>query len=193
MAVTNPNKYVTVRRLNRFRQKLVETGMDASGKADKLPMTGQGAATEDNLMAIDANGNIKDAGKSVSDFAAASHNHDSSYAAKSHNHDSSYAAKSHDHDSSYYKKSQTYTKTEVDNAIKEALINPISDSSITVASTFKKRDLVSVDGTMYLCDAQSTDQLPKRKVVVSGGRIVLSGGRVVITDGGTLSQDWHAI
>lgn len=78
-------------------------------------------------------------------------------------------------------------------AIQEALINPISDSSITVASTFKKRDLVSVDGTMYLCDAQSTDQLPKRKVVVSGGRIVLSGGRVVITDGGTLSQDWHAI
>ena len=182
MAIKNPTKYVTVRRLNRFRQKLVETGMDASGKADKLPMTGQGAATEDNLMAIDADGNIKDAGKSVSDFAAASHNHDSSY-----------AAKSHDHDSSYYQKSQTYTKTEVDNAIKEALINPISDSSITVASTFKKRDLVSVDGTMYLCDAQSTDQLPKRKVVVSGGRIVLSGGRVVITDGGTLSQDWHAI
>jgi hypothetical protein len=104
-----------------------------------------------------------------------------------------YPAAAHNHDDRYYQKSQTYTKSEVDDAIQEALINPISDSSITVASTFKKRDLVSVDGTMYLCDAQSTNQLPKRKAVVSGGSIVLSGGRVVITDGGTLSPDWHAI
>ena len=145
MAVTNPTKYVTVRRLNRFRQKI---------KAE-IPST----------MAWDSI-----TGKP-----------------------STYPAAAHDHDSSYYQKSQTYTKSEVDDAIQEALINPISDSSISVSSTFKKRDLVSVDGTMYLCDAQSTDQLPKRKAVVSGGSIVLSGGRVVITDGGTLSPDWHAI
>lgn len=33
-----------------------------SEKADKLPMTGEGAAIEDNLTSIDSNGNIKDAG-----------------------------------------------------------------------------------------------------------------------------------
>ena len=71
MALQNPTRYVTVRRLARFRQKLQEEGLDASGKADKLPMTGAGAATEDNLMAIDENGNIKDSGKGLDDLATA--------------------------------------------------------------------------------------------------------------------------
>lgn len=39
-----------------------------SGKADKLPMTGEGAAHENNFMAIDANGNIKDSGKNENSF-----------------------------------------------------------------------------------------------------------------------------
>ncbi len=68
---------------------------DISKKVDKLTMTGSGAATENDFMAIDANGNAKDSGKKASDFAAASHNHDSLY----------------------YGKSQTYSKTEVDSAI----------------------------------------------------------------------------
>lgn len=37
-------------------------------KTDKLPMTGAGAATENNFMAIDANGNIKDSGKNENSF-----------------------------------------------------------------------------------------------------------------------------
>ncbi len=44
--------------------------VNMSAKADKLPMTGAGAATENNLMAIDASGNIKDSGKKANDFQA---------------------------------------------------------------------------------------------------------------------------
>ena len=40
----------------------------ADGKVDKLKMTGTGAATEDDLMAIDENGNAKDSGKKLSDL-----------------------------------------------------------------------------------------------------------------------------
>ena len=40
----------------------------AAGKVDKLKMTGTGAATEDDLMAIDENGNAKDSGKKLSDL-----------------------------------------------------------------------------------------------------------------------------
>ena len=40
----------------------------ADGKVDKLKMTGQGAATEDDLMAIDEHGNAKDSGKKLSDL-----------------------------------------------------------------------------------------------------------------------------
>jgi len=51
--------------------KIVEDGgavTDISGKADKLPMSGQGAATENNFMAIDSSGNIKDSGHKHSDY-----------------------------------------------------------------------------------------------------------------------------
>lgn len=44
-------------------------------KADKLSMSGAGAATENDFMAIDANGNIKDSGHKHSDYAAANHTH----------------------------------------------------------------------------------------------------------------------
>ena len=40
----------------------------AGTKTDKLKMTGAGAATENNFMAIDANGNIKDSGKNENSF-----------------------------------------------------------------------------------------------------------------------------
>ena len=40
----------------------------ANGKVDKLTMTGTGSATEDDLMAIDENGNAKDSGKKLSDL-----------------------------------------------------------------------------------------------------------------------------
>lgn len=66
MAITNPTKYVTVRRLERFKTKLQESGMDASGKADKVS-----GATNNNLAALDSNGNLKDSGYSPSDFAPA--------------------------------------------------------------------------------------------------------------------------
>ena len=42
----------------------------AGTKTDKLTMTGEGAAVEDDLVAIDANGNIKDSGKKPNDFQA---------------------------------------------------------------------------------------------------------------------------
>ena len=40
----------------------------ANTKTDKLTMTGEGAAVEDDIMAIDENGNIKDGGKKISDL-----------------------------------------------------------------------------------------------------------------------------
>ena len=40
----------------------------ANGKTDKLPMSGAGAATEDDIMVVDVNGNIKDGGKKISDL-----------------------------------------------------------------------------------------------------------------------------
>lgn len=49
----------------------------------------------DRIMILSGAGNIKDSGKKTSDFAAASHNHDSLY----------------------YGKSQTYNRTEIDSAI----------------------------------------------------------------------------
>ncbi len=42
----------------------------AGTKTDKLTMTGAGAAVEDDLVAIDSNGNIKDSGKKPNDFQA---------------------------------------------------------------------------------------------------------------------------
>ena len=53
--------------LNNYYTK-TETDTELAKKTDKLPMTGAGAATENNFMAIDANGNIKDSGKNASDF-----------------------------------------------------------------------------------------------------------------------------
>jgi hypothetical protein len=53
--------------LNNYYTK-TETDTKLAKKTDKLPMTGAGAATENNFMAIDANGNIKDSGKNASDF-----------------------------------------------------------------------------------------------------------------------------
>ena len=40
----------------------------ANGKTDKLTMTGEGAAVENDIMVVDANGNIKDGGKKISDL-----------------------------------------------------------------------------------------------------------------------------
>ena len=40
----------------------------ANTKADKLTMTGEGAAVEDDIIVIDKNGNIKDGGKKISDL-----------------------------------------------------------------------------------------------------------------------------
>ena len=40
----------------------------ANTKTDKLTMTGEGAAVEDDIMVIDENGNIKDGGKKISDL-----------------------------------------------------------------------------------------------------------------------------
>jgi len=45
-----------------------------AAKADKLD-----AGVEDNFMAFDADGNIKDSGSAAASFAAASHNHDDRY------------------------------------------------------------------------------------------------------------------
>ena len=54
MAITNPTKYVTVRRLERYKQKL------ADHFADKAI-----GATSGNLAEFDSNGNPVDSGKTL--------------------------------------------------------------------------------------------------------------------------------
>ena len=49
----------------------LQAHQDISGKADKLSMTGTGAATAGNFMSIDSNGNIADSGHKHSDYQAA--------------------------------------------------------------------------------------------------------------------------
>lgn len=75
-------------------------------------------------------------------------------------------------------------------AIQEALINPISDSSIVSTTTFNKRDVISLNGTMYMAD-NATSDLPLKTPVVQGSNIVTQDGMVVI-QGGTASSDWHS-
>ena len=75
--------------------------------------------------------------------------------------------------------------------VQSVLINPISDSSITAASSFAARDCVNVDGTMYLCD-QATAEYPKKTPVVQGSDIVVFDGKMVV-DNPTASAKWHAI
>lgn len=75
-------------------------------------------------------------------------------------------------------------------AIQEALINPISDSSIVSTTTFNKRDVVSLNGTMYMAD-NATSDLPLKTPVVQGSNIVTQDGMVII-QGGTASSDWHS-
>lgn len=76
-------------------------------------------------------------------------------------------------------------------AIQEALINPISDSSISVSTTFAKRDLVNVNGTMYLTDAATSDY-PVKTPVVQGTSFVVFGDSLVV-QGNTASASWHSI
>jgi len=75
-------------------------------------------------------------------------------------------------------------------AIQEALINPISDSSIVSTTTFNKRDVISLNGTMYMAD-NATSDLPLKTPVVQGSNIVTQDGMVVI-QGGAASSDWHS-
>ena len=57
MAITNPTKYVTTRRLGRFKDKL----SDVFAGKDSDAVTG-------NIAKFDANGNPIDSGKSINDI-----------------------------------------------------------------------------------------------------------------------------
>lgn len=76
-------------------------------------------------------------------------------------------------------------------AIQAALINPISDSSITAASAFARRDCVNVDGTMYLCD-NATTEYPKKTPVYQDSKFVTVDGKLWV-DTPTASANWHSI
>ena len=49
--------------------------------------------------------------------------------------------------------------------VQSVMINPISDSNILINSSFSPRDVISVDGTMYMADTE-TSNLPKTKPIV---------------------------
>jgi hypothetical protein len=92
--------------------------VDASDMNSKVDVVD--TAMENNFSSFDDSGSIKDSTKSASDFATASHNHDSVYYTETeidamlvnksdtdHNHDSDYADISHTHDDRYYTETET--------------------------------------------------------------------------------------
>lgn len=75
--------------------------------------------------------------------------------------------------------------------VQSVLINPISDSSIANDETFSPRDVISVDGTMYMADTETSD-LPKTKPIVHNGKIITHNGKVILSPSSTTSADWHS-
>ena len=57
MAITNPKKYVTTRRLGRFKEKLDDVFADKDGDA-----------VANNIAKFDSAGNPVDSGKSINDI-----------------------------------------------------------------------------------------------------------------------------
>lgn len=75
--------------------------------------------------------------------------------------------------------------------VQSVLVNPISDSSILVNTEFSPRDVISVDGEMYMADAETSD-LPKTNPVVQDNKVVTQDGKVVLGFSSTTSADWHS-
>lgn len=82
-------------------------------------------------------------------------------------------------------------KTYVDAQIQAHLVNPISDSSIANDQTFSARDVVSVNGTMYMADAATSD-LPQTKPIAQDGKILTQDGKILLAPSSTTSADWHS-
>ena len=82
-------------------------------------------------------------------------------------------------------------KTYVDAQIQAHLVNPISDSSIANDQTFSARDVVSVNGTMYMADTATSD-LPQTKPIAQDGKILTQNGKILLAPSSTTSADWHS-
>ena len=75
--------------------------------------------------------------------------------------------------------------------VASVMINPISDSSILLNTEFSERDVLSVNGTMYMADDDTSD-LPLTKPVVQDSKILTHNGKVLLAPSSTTSADWHS-
>ena len=75
--------------------------------------------------------------------------------------------------------------------VQSVMINPISDSSILLNTEFSERDVLSVNGTMYMADDDTSD-LPLTKPVVQDSKILTHNGKVLLAPSSTTSADWHS-
>lgn len=115
------------------------------------------SGTNEHLVSIDSSGNPIDSGKSISDFAAASHTH------------SQYLTE-HQDISGKADKSETYTKAETDSKIESRELLPVNIATLTPSSTFVKNSVVGINGVLYRA-TQATGNLPCT-MVTSGGSFV---------------------
>lgn len=75
--------------------------------------------------------------------------------------------------------------------VQSVMLNPMSDSSIANDQTFSPRDIVSVDGTMYMADEETSD-LPMTKPIAHDGKILTQNGKILLSPSSTTSEDWHS-
>lgn len=83
------------------------------------------------------------------------------------------------------------TTNAVKSYVASVAVNPISDSNISNSQSFSPRDIVNVNGEMYVCDTATTEY-PKKKPIAHNGDIVTQDGKMVVLDE-TMSANWHSI
>lgn len=78
-------------------------------------------------------------------------------------------------------------------AIQAAMVHPRSDSTLQVNSTFSTRDVVNVDGEMYMANAPTSDYVvPPVSVTIGGTTSIVTQDGDMVTHG-SASSDWDII
>lgn len=73
-------------------------------------------------------------------------------------------------------------------------LNPISLSALTMSSTFKKNDVIAINGKIYRCTAATTTEKLPFTPVIHDGKLVYNekdGARAYVFQNYTLNADWE--